>query len=183
MGGDVKEEMYLPDAVPEFGELSEEDEEEMVEDEVVPRRTRSARPESRTRSRSRSRESTSRTGDKSVIEKFGIFAAYCLVKDCERHERGFNNERAARDHLRVKHGLGKEEIQKLEEENEMIGGVHRDGFGVVVKRRQGWRGADEGLRKERKSRERAGRRAVGRGTVEDESEEEATGDSLKNEYF
>lgn len=152
-GGDVKEEMYLPEEVPDFGELSEEEEEVAVEDAPMPRRTRSDRLESRMRSRSRSRESRSRMDEKkSAVGRLGIYTAYCLIKECERYDRGFNNERAARDHLRVNHGLGREEIQKLEEEDEMVGGVHRDGFGMVVKRRQGWRGGDEGLRRGRKKK-------------------------------
>ncbi|KFX88834.1 hypothetical protein V490_07379 [Pseudogymnoascus sp. VKM F-3557] len=183
-GGDVREEMYLPEEVPDFGELSEEGEEE-IEDSSPPRRTRSARMESRTRSRSRSRESRSRAGGKSAVGRFGIYAAYCLIKECERYERGFNNQRAARDHLRSNHGLGRDEIEKLEEEGEMIGGVHRDGFGVVVKRRQGWRGGDEGLRKEKKrSRGKGGRSdVVGANMVGDESEKEEMEDDVKNEYF
>jgi hypothetical protein len=183
-GGDVKEEMYLPEEVPNFGELSEEGEEEL-EDSPAPRRSRSARMESRTRSRSRSRESRSRAGAKSAIGRFGIYAAYCLVKECERYERGFNNQRAARDHLRSTHGMGRDEIEKLEEEGEMIGGVHRDGFGVVVKRRQGWRGGDEGLRKEKeKARGKGGRSGVvGASMVGDESEKEETEELVKNEDF
>ncbi|KFY35492.1 hypothetical protein V494_05860 [Pseudogymnoascus sp. VKM F-4513 (FW-928)] len=181
MGGSVKEEMYLPEEIPDFGALSEEEEERETEQAPTMRKTRSDRFQSRTRSRSRSRESRSRTDEKSAVKRFGIYAAYCLIKECERHERGFNNERAARDHLRVKHGLGKEEIQKLEEEDEMIGGVHRDGFGVVVKRRQGWRGGDEGMRKERKRGGRGGSRAVDESMAGDESEEEGMGDFVENE--
>lgn len=185
MGGDVKEEMYLPEEVPDFGELSEdmeEEEEVVVEDAPAPRRTRSARLESRTRSRSRSRESRSRMDERSAVGKFGIYAAYCPFQECERHDRGFNNERAVRDHLRINHGMGKEEIQKMEEEDDMIGGVHRDGFGVVVKRRQGWRGGDEGLRKERKTKVKGGS-AVDESVVGDESEEEGMGDLAKMNIF
>ncbi|KFZ16386.1 hypothetical protein V502_05128 [Pseudogymnoascus sp. VKM F-4520 (FW-2644)] len=175
-GGDGEE-------VPDFGELSEEEEEVVVvEDVPAPRRTRSARLESRTRSRSRSRESRSRMDERSAVGKFGIYAAYCPFQECERHDRGFNNERAVRDHLRINHGMGKEEIQKMEDEEEMIGAVHRDGFGVVVKRRQGWRGGDEGLRKERKTKVK-GESAVDESVVGDESEEEGMGDFAKSEYF
>ncbi|KFZ07281.1 hypothetical protein V501_06591 [Pseudogymnoascus sp. VKM F-4519 (FW-2642)] len=184
MGGDVKEEMYVPEEVPDFGEMSEEgEEEEMVEEAPTPRRSRSARPESRPRSRSRSRESRSRMDERSAVGKFGVYAAYCPLQECERYQRGFNSERAVRDHLRINHRMGKEEIQKMEEEEDMIGGVHRDGFGVMVKRRPGWRGVDEGLRKERKKRGRGGSGAVDESVVGDESEEEGMRDSLKNEYF
>ncbi|OBT53230.1 hypothetical protein VE04_05835 [Pseudogymnoascus sp. 24MN13] len=181
MGGDVEEEMYVPEEVPDFGEMSEEEEEEgMVEEAPTPRRSRSARPESRPRSRSRSRESRSRMDERSAVEKFGIYAAYCPLQECERYQRGFNSERAVRDHLRINHRMGKEEIQKMEEEEDMIGAVHRDGFGVMVKRRPGWRGVDEGLRKKRG---RGGSGAVDESVVGDESEEEGMSDSLKTEYF
>ncbi|OBT87682.1 hypothetical protein VE02_02697 [Pseudogymnoascus sp. 03VT05] len=176
MGGDVKGEMYVPEEVPDFGELSEEgEEEEMVEEARAPRRSRSARPESRPRSRSRS--------ERSAVGKFGIYAAYCPLRECERYQRGFNSERAVRDHLRITHGMGKEEIQKMEEEDDMIGGVHRDGFGVMVKRRPGWRGVDERLRKERKKRGRGESGAVDESVVGDESEGEGMRDSVKDEDF
>jgi hypothetical protein len=179
MGGDVKEEMYVPEEVPDFGE----EEDETVEEAPAPRRARSARPESRTRSRSRSHESGSRMDEKSAVAKFGIYAAYCPLQECERYQRGFNSERAVRDHLRINHRMGKMEIQKMEEEDDMIGGVHRDGFGVIVKRRPGWRGVDERLRKERKKRGRGGSGAVDESMVGDESEGEGMGDLVKNEDF
>ena len=67
-----------------------------------------------------------------------IFAHYCPVATCPRSARGFSRLWNMRQHLRKKHPeRGGDED---EDEDEMLGGVHVDGFLRPVRMSRGWRG-------------------------------------------
>ena len=97
---------------------------------------------SRGRSRSGSRCSRSRSASASAPGTH-----LCHIRECPRGVagEGFSRKQNLVRHMRLVHGLQGDAplpVFDVDSEDEMLGGVHRDGFLKPVKIRPGWRSAD-----------------------------------------
>ncbi|KAI9743576.1 MAG: hypothetical protein M1818_002891 [Claussenomyces sp. TS43310] len=107
------------------------------------------------------KRASSRRSDETVErpqESSDDAAFWCPLPDCVRHEQGFRQRGHLRSHLARAHKLAGEELEatmrQADEEEEMDGGVHVDGFMKVVKGRRGWRSGDTKKRERSKKGER-----------------------------
>ncbi|KAK7962226.1 uncharacterized protein PG986_003051 [Apiospora aurea] len=67
---------------------------------------------------------------------------FCTVEGCPRSTQGFSRNANLLRHLRQVHSLRNDGIKPMDvdSEDEMMGGVHVDGFLKPIKARRGWRG-------------------------------------------
>lgn len=67
----------------------------------------------------------------------------CPVAECGRSQRPFGRRDNLLRHLRIVHGLDKQEVAEESKADEsMVGGVHNNGFLKQIPVRRGWRGRD-----------------------------------------
>jgi hypothetical protein len=79
----------------------------------------------------------------------------CTYDWCIRSEHAFDRKDRLLRHMKSVHKVKKDEMKEALEENdeEMDGGVHVDGFMKEIRRRKGWRGTDGDQRKRSKKAE------------------------------
>lgn len=76
---------------------------------------------------------------------------YCPYADCERALAGFDRPFNLKRHMKLVHGQDGLEVAEKKEAvaDDMIGGVHRDGFLETIRVQKGWRAEDIKKRAER----------------------------------
>jgi len=78
----------------------------------------------------------------------GLYACLCPIEGCPRQARGFNHISNLMGHLRKAHDLKEGDIDDLlDNDEEMHGAVHVDGFLKPMRNPRGVRGVDKGSRK------------------------------------
>lgn len=79
---------------------------------------------------------------------------YCPYADCERALAGFDRPFNLKRHMKLVHGQDGLEVAEKKQEaaaDDVIGGVHRDGFLEPIRVQKGWRAEDTKKRAERTS--------------------------------
>ncbi|VBB71481.1 Putative protein of unknown function [Podospora comata] len=93
-------------------------------------------------------------------------AHLCPFNDCPRAVEGFNRNTNLQRHIKLVHKVEASAAVRTTEEEEdsedqLVGGVHTDGFLQPIKMRKGWRGDDAGKRQKRGAKPRSGGRDTG----------------------
>jgi hypothetical protein len=124
---------YQPEEIPHFGTEDEGSYEESDVDEIKTSRS--------TRSRKL----------KAPIE-IPNRSWFCPIENCQRENKGFGYISGLRRHLSQYHLMKEDEIDELlDDDQEMEGAVHIDGFLKPMRQKRGMRGVDKGPRKKRRS--------------------------------
>ncbi|KAG6368467.1 hypothetical protein INS49_002674 [Diaporthe citri] len=78
---------------------------------------------------------------------------FCLYEDCDRALEGFDRPFNLKRHMKLVHGQDSLEIAEKKEAatDDMIGGVHRDGFLEPIRVQKGWRAEDTKKRAKKNS--------------------------------
>jgi hypothetical protein len=145
---------YLPGEIPDFDNLENYSTTKSESgDEVYQTGRRPSRGPKRSRLRSENEMDISKSEAETRTSSGADTAYYCPDAGCRRHKQGFSKKHYLSAHLRDVHKLDKRAIQKAHEDNqeEMEGGVHVNGFMKEVKRRTGWRALDGKPRQRKKS--------------------------------
>ncbi|MCJ1352259.1 MAG: hypothetical protein MMC33_002243 [Icmadophila ericetorum] len=78
-----------------------------------------------------------------------IYAYYCPISTCTRSQRGFSRAWNLKKHVEGMHPQYDTEAFGELSDDELVGGVHVDGFLQPIKVYRGWRGPGKGERKKR----------------------------------
>ena len=123
---------YQPEEIPAFGSENDSSDEESDGEEIKISR------------------STSRSRKLKAPTKITTRSWFCPIEECRRENRGFRYISGLRRHMSMFHVMKEDAIDELlDNDQEMEGAVHIDGFLKPMRQKRGMRGTDKEPRKKR----------------------------------